>query len=183
MTLKEKPSVRKILTHLVIACFYAISLLVVSTVVSATPGGNWQESLRLNLQRQGTDATTNDFLNGNGVYVSGSGDWVRMAGTSGGAIIVVDNNYTVFDCVTMTVTTTAGSVTGSLPGGFTLSEIFNRDTAINVFCGDSACDQTSAGANGTLMEPRTGRAFPTSEAVCCASASGSVTVDVCGYVP
>lgn len=57
--------------------------------------------------------------------------------------------------------------------------IFNQSTTDNTFCSWSDACTT---ANGTMIEPRTGRCFPTSDDIyCIRGSSTNVTVDVTTY--
>lgn len=139
----------------------------------ATYAESWQLAIQQGFNTQGTAGASTDTVIGIG-YWDGS-SWQRVTGglISGGA------GYTSDNFGQQAISASAAVPTTALTGRVKLS-VFNQDTATNIFCKDGA---TATTANGVMIEPRTGRNFPTTGTVQCISASGTVNVDLEEYAP
>ena len=155
----------------------AITLAYLMGVTTRPVFATYPESYTLAIQRghntQSTAGASTDAVTNTG-YWDGT-NWQRAtAGVLGGGGFSSDN----FDQEALS--TTSEAIPATALTGRVLLRVFNQDTAINVFCNDGAAATTT---NGVLIEPRTGRPFPTTGTVQCIAASGTPTVDYEEYAP
>jgi hypothetical protein len=139
----------------------------------ATYADSWQLAIQQGFNTQGTAGASTDKLIGMG-YWDGT-NWQRTnAGVLGGG------GYTSDNFNQEALSTTSEAIPATALTGRVLLRVYNQDTAINVFCKDGAA---ATSTNGVLIEPRTGRPFPTTGTVQCIAASGTPTVDYEEYAP
>ena len=150
-----------------------VAALAITALVSTVVYGYIQDpntALMQGFTPVGGDVRTDDAL----IHLGGSdgSDWFRLRTNSSGVIITSDGGGSINIDQQALSTTSAAVPASALASRFQL-EVFNEDTAINIFCEDG----TATATTGAMIEPRTGRTFKTTEAIQCIAASGTPRID------
>ena len=161
-----------------------LTLVIAASMFSrseATPLSNETEASRLSLQTKDTGNSDSDTLRAVG-GIDSTNTYRIMAVSATGRVIVDGGSLPSASAFVTAQTTVAGTCTAvpaSQTSGTDQTCLFNQSTTDNAMCGNSASCTT---ANTTMIEPRTGRCFPTSAVVRCIRGSAtSVTVDSTEY--
>ena len=129
------------------------------------------QSVARGFSTQGTAGEADDTLPNAGYYNGTT--WERWRGTADISTTGGNNQQTLS-------TTSAAVPTTALSGRFRIC-VFSNDASINSYCkiGTTAATTT----NASLVTPRAGRCFRTTQALQCIAASGSPVIDYEEYGP